>query len=143
MDSDHALDAGPLLGTWLNYHQETTGILRIVVAEHRGTPRVQVTGARRPEPIDWGGTLCAVFGDDPTGRLATALSARYRFPWSTVLLAGYLNRRLLVVDAYTTFTDGSGRTDYFQRDHFHLDPTSTGRGDRHTGWVDPEAVSAG
>jgi len=37
-----------------------------------------------------------------------------------MLLAAYLNKRLLVVDAYSTFTDGSGRANYFQRDHLYL-----------------------
>jgi hypothetical protein len=37
-----------------------------------------------------------------------------------VMLACYLNKRLLVVDAYTVFQDGSGRSPYFQRDHFYI-----------------------
>ncbi|WP_461118383.1 hypothetical protein [Saccharothrix stipae] len=83
--------------------------------------RIEATGAWRPDPIEWGGTTCAVFTDSATGHLATALSAHYRFPSSDVALLGYLNKRLLVVDAYTRFTDGSGRADYFRRDHFYLE----------------------
>jgi hypothetical protein len=140
---DTALDTGPLLGTWLNYYDQTTGILRIVLSERRGIPMIRATGARRPEPVDWGEAFCAVYTDGATGRRATALSAHYRFPALTVMLAGYLNKRLLVVDAYTKFTDGTGRSDYFQRDHFYLDParTPTGRDDRHAGWADPDVVS--
>ena len=39
-------------------------------------------------------------------------------------LACYLNKRLLVVDAYTRFADGSGRAAYFARDHFYIPSSS-------------------
>jgi hypothetical protein len=44
----------------------------------------------------------------------------YDFGAARVTLACYLNKRLLVVDAYTTFHDGSGRSPYFARDHFYI-----------------------
>ena len=51
---------------------------------------------------------------------AVAFRADYDLGFARVMLACYLNKRLLVVDAYTVFQDGSGRSPYFQRDHFYI-----------------------
>jgi len=40
------------------------------------------------------------------------------------VLAAYLNKRILVVDCYNTFKDGSGRCNYFFRDHFYQEETA-------------------
>ena len=54
------------------------------------------------------------------GREAVAFTASYDLSFASVLLAGYLDKHHLVVDAYSIFTDSSGRAAYFQRDNFYL-----------------------
>ncbi|TCO46632.1 hypothetical protein [Actinocrispum wychmicini] len=104
------MDTSPLLGAWTSYDEQTTGILAVEIGERRGVLTVQVK--------DWDVTLGAAFGSraDPTE--ACGFTAHYRLADRSVLLAAYLNKRLLVVDAYTTFTDG--RSNCFQRDHLYL-----------------------
>jgi hypothetical protein len=114
------IDLRPIVGSWVNYDEGTTGIRRVVIDDWEGTPVVRVTGAAQPEPIDWGEVPGAAFAAEVGGRRAVAFNATYHLPFADVLLAGYLNKRLLVVDAYSTFTDASGRAPYFQRDHLYL-----------------------
>lgn len=114
------VDLRPLLGGWVNYNEHSTGIDRVYVTDWEGTPVVRVFGAARPGPIDWGEVAGAAFADGVGGMQAVGFSAHYDLEFAKVLLAAYLNKRLLVVDAYSTFTDGSGRANYFQRDHFYL-----------------------
>jgi hypothetical protein len=110
----------PLLGRWVNYNEHSTGIHRVEIDDWEGTPVVRVFGAGRHEPIDWGEVAGAAFADGVGGHEAVGFSADYHLEFAHVLLAAYLNKRLLVVDAYSAFTDSSGRANYFQRDHFYL-----------------------
>jgi hypothetical protein len=110
----------PLLGNWINYDEGSSGIHHLEVDDWEGTPVVRAFGAGRPDPIDWGEVAGAAFTDGVGTREAVAFTASYHLPFASVLLAAYLNKRLLVVDAYSTFTDGSGRASYFQRDHLYL-----------------------
>jgi hypothetical protein len=113
------IDLRPLLGRWVNYNEHSTGITCVEIGNWEGVPTVRVLGAGRPAPIDWGEAAGAMFADGVGGQESVAFTVSYDFGWSRAMLAAYLNKRLLVVDAYTIFTDGSGRANYFQRDHFY------------------------
>jgi hypothetical protein len=102
------MDAKPLLGSWVSYDEETTGIRAIQIGDRRGVVTVEV---------EWGVTIGAAFGSRTEPDEACGFTAHYRLADRTVLLAAYLNKRLLVVDAYTRFTDG--RSNSFQRDHLY------------------------
>ena len=114
------INLDPLLGVWVNYNEGSTGINRVEISNWEGLPTVRAFGAGRPTPIDWGEVAGAAFAEGVDGHEAVGFSASYDLSFASVLLAAYLNKRLLVVDAYTTFTDRSGRAAYFQRDHFYL-----------------------
>lgn len=148
-----AVDPAPLLGTWVSFDTATGGIVRVVVDRRGGRLAVRAFGAASPAPRDWG----EVAGDAFAGAVASAASAvdgedsaiqenpetpediahapaaavgftaRYGFGFLDTLLAAYLNRRLLVVDSYNVFRDGSGRASYFSRDHFYQPAASASR----------------
>ncbi|WP_158882273.1 hypothetical protein [Amycolatopsis anabasis] len=118
-----APDLRPLLGEWVGYDERSTGISRIVIGDRGAALSIGVFGADRPEPRYWGEVAGAAFSSGVDTAEAVGFRANYRFDFATVLLAGYLNQRLLVVDAYSVFTDSSGRSGYFQRDHFYLPRT--------------------
>lgn len=113
------IDLRPLVGVWVNYDEGSTGITRVEINDWEGSPTVRVFGAG-PPPTDWGEVVGAAFTDGVGVYEAVAFSASYDLGFVNVFLAGYLNTRLLVVDAYSTFADSSGRASYFQRDHFYL-----------------------
>jgi hypothetical protein len=115
-----SIDLRPLFGGWVNCDEHTTGIHRVEIGDWEGTPVVRVFGAGRPAPIDWGEAAGMAFAADVTHGEAVAFMARYDLGFAEVLLAGYLNNRLLVVNTYAMFTDSSGRADYVQPDHFYL-----------------------
>lgn len=115
-----AADLSPLVGTWVNFDERSRGIARVEVADRGGELIVRAWGTGSPEPCDWGEAVGDAFTDGVGLRAAVAFRAVYELDALRVLLACYLNKRLLVVDAYTVFGDGSGRSPYFQRDHFYV-----------------------
>lgn len=114
------VDPSTLVGTWINYLPSTRGIHRVVVDGAPGRLTVRIFGAGEPEPVDWGAVPLDAFAGDVASVEAVACKAVYEFAASRTALLCYLNKRLLVVDAYTTFHDGSGRASCFSRDHFYL-----------------------
>ncbi|HXO29167.1 MAG TPA: hypothetical protein VOA80_17590 [Thermoanaerobaculia bacterium] len=131
-----AVDPSPLVGTWVSFDPATRGLVRVVVALRGGRLAVRAFGASSPAPQDWGeaegdafaGGVDGVGGADRVGGVgAVAFTARYRFGFVDALLAAYLNRRLLVVDCYSVFSDGSSRSSYFSRDHFYQPAGSASR----------------
>ena len=109
------VDLAPLLGTWVNFDQGSRGIAGLELAERAGGLTVRVSGTG-----DWGEVPAFPFTDGAGLHAAVAFNAFYELGEMRVTLACYLNKRLLVVDAYTTFHDGSGRSPYFARDHFYI-----------------------
>ncbi|XYH98775.1 hypothetical protein ACMHYB_03150 [Sorangium sp. So ce1128] len=114
------VDPSTLVGTWLNYDSTSRGIFRVILAGERGAVSVRILGSGEPEPVDWGEAPAEVFASDVSSEEAVGFKAFYALESFRTMLASYLNKRLLVVDAYTTFHDGSGRSSYFCRDHFYL-----------------------
>lgn len=125
-----AVDPSPLLGTWVSFDATTRGLVRVVLTLRGGRLAVRAFGASSPAPQDWGEAEVDAFAggvDGVADAPAVAFTARYRFGFVDVLLAAYLNRRLLVVDCYSVFGDGSGRSSYFSRDHFYQPAESASR----------------
>jgi hypothetical protein len=115
-----AVDLAPLSGDWINFDAGTTGLVRVEVAPRAGALAVRAFGADTEGACDWGEVAGDAFTDGVGLRTAVAFTALYDLGFARVRLAAYLNKRLLVVDAYGTFHDGSGRSPYFQRDHFYI-----------------------
>jgi hypothetical protein len=120
MAIDRAVDLAPLLGSWVNFDAGSTGLVRVETAQREGALAVRAFGAGTEGPSDWGEIPCDVFTDGVGLRTAVAFTALYDLGFARVRLAAYLNKRLLVVDAYSMFHDGSGRSPSFQRDHFYI-----------------------
>jgi hypothetical protein len=111
---DHSapIDPGPLLGDWINYDETSRNIASLTIARRDETVVVIITG--------WGEATASPFALTTAGGEAVAFRAFYDFGFATIAVFAYLNKRLLVVDAYTTFHDDSDRSSYFARDHFYL-----------------------
>jgi hypothetical protein len=116
-DRTTPIDPSPLLGEWLNYDVASRNIARLTLAQQGDDIVLRITGV--PD-VDWGETIASPFALTVDGGEAAAFKADYDFEFLRVAVLAYLNKRLLVVDAYSTFHDGSGRSSYFARDHFYL-----------------------
>lgn len=113
------VDLRLLLGTWVNHNTNSTGIVRMHIAVWEGIPTVQVFGAGPSAPIDWGEAAGAAFATGVGGQRAVAFRVSFDLKFAYVQVVGRLNRRLLVVGAFSAFTDRSGRANYFQQDHLY------------------------
>lgn len=111
------IDAATLLGDWINYDTSSRNVARLSITSRGEIVILRITGA--PD-IDWGETSLDPFSLTTAGGEAAAFRAAYDFDFARIAILAYLNKRLLVVDAYTTFHDDSGRSSYFARDHFWL-----------------------
>lgn len=105
----------PLLGTWVIFAEETTGIERVEFAESGGEVTVRARGSGQGEAPDWGTVPARVFADDVDGGEAWGFRASYDHGFERVELFGYLNRDLLAVEAGTTFPPEDERSEYFTR----------------------------
>jgi len=110
----------PLVGTWVNFDERSGGIHHLDIADRRGALVVRAFGMAAPAPLDWGEVTGEAFSDGVTLHTAVGFRAAYELGFASVMIASYLNKRLLVVDAYTTFLDSSGRAGYFRRDHLYV-----------------------
>jgi hypothetical protein len=110
------IDPAPLLGEWINY-DTSSNIAAVTIAQRAEAVILRITGA--PD-VDWGETALEPFSLTTAGGEAAAFRAAYDFDFARTSILAYLNKRLLVVDAYTIFHDDSGRSNYFARDHFYL-----------------------
>jgi hypothetical protein len=109
------IDPGPLVGRWVIFADETTGLTELEVAEAGGNVSVRALGSGTGEAPDWGQVPARVFSDDIGGSEVWGFRASYDHGFERVELFGYLNRGLLCVEAGTTFSDSSGRSPYFTR----------------------------
>jgi hypothetical protein len=113
------IDLAPLLGTWVVF-ESGTKITRVEIQTgDGGAVSIRVCGSDERGAPDWGSSRAPVFADDVAGDAAWAFRAGYDQGWQRVQLFGYLNRGLLIVEADTTFTDGSPRSDYLTREMFY------------------------
>jgi hypothetical protein len=122
-----AIDLSPLWGTWINFDKKSRGTARIILALQNDGLQVHAFGAYSPELCDWGTVPATAFTESVSAKNAIGFRAIYDFGFLETMLAAYLNKRLLVVDSYNRFRDGSGRSQYFLRDHFYQEdrPSST------------------
>jgi len=113
------IDPSPLVGTWLNTDKESPGIVKIIAAVRDGALTLQAFGAGSPAPFDWGEVRAGVYADGATGKTAAAFGALYDHGFLRVHLQAKVNRGVLVVAVFNEFTDGSGRSGYFNREFYY------------------------
>jgi hypothetical protein len=108
--------ASALAGTWVNTNPHTRSLADLVVQTNRRGLDADGFGACYPRPCEWGLIPGTTFGPSVTARIGTSFEVKWNFGFSrVVLLANYTKwrgRPALVVDEFTTFTDGSHRSNY-------------------------------
>jgi hypothetical protein len=103
-----------LFGTWANANAGTSNVRGIVISPNGGGITVDGFGACVPVSCEWGNVRGALFGSNAGSPTGNSFQAQWNFGFSrTVVLArlthlGFVP--VLVVQEFTTFTDGSGRS---------------------------------
>jgi len=111
-----AVVSAPLAGTWKNINPATRDLVKVVIAAAGSGIKVEAFGACSPTPCDWGSVAGLAYATSVSSSPAVAFSAQYRFSFSQVILVGHLQGKNLIIETFTHFTDGSGRSDYYSTD---------------------------
>ena len=111
-----AVVSTPLVGTWKNINPATRDLVKVVIAAAGSAIKVEAFGACSPTPCDWGSVAGLAYAASVSSSPAVAFSAQYKFSFSQVILVGHLQGKNLIIETFTHFTDGSGRSDYYATD---------------------------
>lgn len=111
-----AVTPAPLVGTWNNVNPATRDIVKVVIAAAGSGITVDTFGACSPTPCNWGNVAGLAYAANVSSSPAIAFSAQYKFSFSQVILTGHLQGKNLILESFTHFTDGSGRSDYYATD---------------------------
>ena len=108
-----AVDAAPILGTWVNSDHQTRGLVRLLITAAHNEVIVHGFGACSPTPSDWGPVNGLVYADNVTATPAVAFSAVNTFSFKQTTIVRRLLNGALIVETFDHFTDKSGRADYY------------------------------
>jgi hypothetical protein len=112
-----ANEPGELLGTWNALAPAVTKSISSLECTQVGDHVVlRVHGVGADGPVDWGTARAELFADAHYLDNAPAFLATFDHGYMRVHLQGRINRGVLVICVFTTFTDDSGRSDYFARE---------------------------
>jgi len=105
-----------LIGTWHNVVAATRDLVRIVISASGSAITVNPYGACVPTPCNWGAAPGTVYAPNVGSSQAEAFSAYFTFGFAKVEVVGHLVGRELLVETFTVFTDGSGRSNLYTSD---------------------------
>jgi hypothetical protein len=118
-DPPAEVDAGPLLGTWLNTHRASGQIAGVRVEPSEGLPSLAAWGVDRPTCRDWGSSpIDRLYRGNPASPQAAAFVAHREFGGLAARIEANVSKGLMIIACMKTFRDGSGRSDYFVREFF-------------------------
>ncbi|MBW4597994.1 MAG: hypothetical protein KME46_35115 [Brasilonema angustatum HA4187-MV1] len=113
------LDVSSLVGDWVNTKPDTNYFVRVILTEQDNRLVLHAYGANEPDPIDWGEVEAVPYGAG-TSLVAGGFHASYKLDGIETHLVANQKLGILVIQSYTRYVDGSGRTDHFSREFFHL-----------------------
>ena len=111
------VDLAPLLGRWHNTYRNSKGIHRVALSREGDRYMLHAWGIGCDE--DWGRVPVVPHAINVASRRPAGFLARYDFGFSELSLAANEAQGLLIIAAFSTFRDGSGRSSYFTREFFY------------------------
>ena len=114
------LTGAKLLGRWLNTNRETRGIAECVITAEDEGFRVQVLGVGDSGLIEWPAIHATTMAnlEEEAGQRTVALAADFDFDFMRIETHIRINKGVLVIVLFCTFTDSSGRSNYLNREFF-------------------------
>jgi hypothetical protein len=119
--STKALNAENLVGRWLNTNPGTNGITEIVIQRDAEEFWISATGAGQSATIPWPRTNARPIAnlEEEGGQRAVAFTATFEFGFMQAETYLRVNKGVLVIVAFHTFRDESGRSNYVNREFFY------------------------
>jgi hypothetical protein len=119
IQNGYVLRLDSLPGIWVNTDSGTRGIVKVVTAVNGSELTVRAFGSGDPDLIDWGEVEADyIYANSLSSRVAAGFTASYSFDFAEIHLQANWNQGLLVLASFTSFKDGSNRSNYFSRDFF-------------------------
>ena len=112
------LNLSPLVGNWVNTNPDSSYLVRVVLTEQDGRLVLRGYGANESAPIDWGEVEAVPYAAG-TSLMAGGFHAFYNLDGIETHLVANQKLGILVIQSYTRYLDGSGRTSHFAREFFH------------------------
>jgi hypothetical protein len=111
-----------LVGRWLNTNRETRGIAECTITSEAGQIRVSVVGVGDGGPVAWPTVSAHAVAnlEEEAGQRTGALMATFDFEFMRAETHIRINKGVLVIVLFVTFLDESGRSNYLNREFFHL-----------------------
>jgi hypothetical protein len=115
------MGAATLIGEWLNTDPDTRGIAAIVIEQREGYLSVGLKGAGDDGLIEWPITRATALAnlEEEAGQRALALAAEFDLGFMKAETYFRVNKGVLVIVLFVTFQDGSGRSNYVNREFFY------------------------
>jgi hypothetical protein len=118
--SDDLFDSTKFVGHWLNTNRNTKGIAECSIAPSGEQLAITILGAGNDAPIIWPTVPAHLLAnlEEEAGQRSGALAAVFQFGFMDAEVYIRVNRGVLVIVLHATFHDGSGRTNYVNREFF-------------------------
>jgi hypothetical protein len=110
-----------LVGRWLNTNRDTRGIAECTIERKGDQINVRITGAGEDGPIAWPVVAAHSLAnlEEEAGQRTGALMATFEFGFMRAETHIRINKGVLVIVLFATFLDGSGRSNYLNREFFY------------------------
>ena len=105
----------------MNTNPETQGIAEIVIEQDGERFSVSAVGVGANGPVEWPNVEAKVLAnlEEEAGQRAVALAAVFDFDFMRAETYFRVNKGVLVIVLYNTFRDGSGRSNYVNREFYY------------------------
>jgi hypothetical protein len=112
--------ASSFVGTWGNTNLPQCGIAWVKFEATGNGVTMQVLGIDESGQNDWGRTTVEVYSEPGTTSSEPAkIKARYLVGSTDVQLHGWIKQGVLVLALFRRYQDGSGRSNFFDREFFY------------------------
>ncbi len=116
-----SISAEALVGRWLNTNPLTRGIAEIAIARDGERLILGINAVGQGEPIRWPPTPAQALAnlEEEAGQRVIALSAIFDFGFMKSETYLRVNKGVLVIVLFNSFTDESRRSNYVTREFFY------------------------
>ena len=121
LDPAAAANVEKLLGRWSNTNRETRGVAECEIRRDGDQFSIEIFGAGEDGPIAWPRVRTKALAnlEEEAGQRTIALAATFEFGFMKSEIYIRVNKGVLVIVLYNTFTDNSGRSNYLNREFFY------------------------